>query len=98
MTVPWSLSTANHRSVDTTIGVAHDLESAITATLAATHDAIEAARASAGPVARYELRAGSELVAIIQTGVDEHGQPDHAETAALIARIALRQPVSSVPQ
>lgn len=97
MTVPWSLTTTNHRTVDTTTAVAHDVESAVTATLAAAHDAIEAARASQAPTARYELRADSELVAIIQTGVDEHGRPDCTATVDLIRRIAAQQALSPVP-
>ncbi|AGM31589.1 hypothetical protein MASS_1p0029 (plasmid) [Mycobacteroides abscessus subsp. bolletii 50594] len=98
MTVPWSLTTTDHRTVDTTIGVARDLDAAVMAALAAAYDAIEAAGASQARTARYELRAESGLVAIIQTGVDEDGRPDHTATADLIRRIATQQAVSPVPE
>ena len=61
---------------------------AVTALLAATQDAIAAAERSAAPAAHYELRAAGALVALIQTGTDEHGDPDYAATSALIQRIA----------
>ena len=52
---------------------------------------------SAAPAARYELRAAAELVAIIQTGADEDGSPDHAATSTLVQRIELERCLSASP-
>jgi hypothetical protein len=97
VTITWSLTTTAPGRIDTTIGVAHDAEAAVTAALAAAQAAIDDARLTASPAARYELRAATELVAIIQTGADEHRHPDHAEAADLLARIAAEQALSSTP-
>lgn len=93
MTVPWSLTTTAPARIDITIGVADDHEAAVTAAQAAIRDA----GVSAAPAARYELRAALDLVAIIQTGTDEAGCPDHAEAAELIRRIAIDRAVSALP-
>lgn len=93
MTVPWSLTTTAPGRIDITIGVADDHEAAVTAAQAAIRDA----RVSAAPAARYELRAALDLVAIVQTGTDEAGCPDHAEAAELIRRIAIDRAVSALP-
>lgn len=88
MTVPWSLTTTTAGRFTTIIDTADDHEAAVTAVLAAALDAIHDARAGALPESpRYELHAGGDLVALIQTGTDETGLPDHAGTAALIQRI-----------
>jgi hypothetical protein len=97
VTVTWSLTTTAPGRIDTTIGVAHDAEAAVTAALAAAQAAIDDARLSASPAARYQLRAGADLVAVIQTGADEHGHPDHAEAGDLLARIAAERALSSTP-
>jgi hypothetical protein len=97
VTVPWSLTTTAPGRIDITIGVADDHEAAVTAAQAAAQAAIRDARVSAAPAARYELRAALDLVAIIQTGTDEAGCPDHAEAAELIRRIAIDRAVSALP-
>jgi hypothetical protein len=97
VTVTWSLTTTAPGRIDTTIGAASDAAAAVGAALAAAQTAIDDARLSAGPAARYELRAGAELVAIIQTGADEHGEPDHDEAGDLLARIAAEEALSSTP-
>jgi hypothetical protein len=102
MTVTWSLTTTTITTtapgrIDTTIGAAGDAAAAVSAAMAAALAAIDDARLSASPSARYKLRAGAELVAIIQTGTDEHGHPDHAEAADLLARIAAERALSSTP-
>jgi hypothetical protein len=97
VTLSWSLTTTAPGRIDTTIGVAVDAEAAVTAAMAAAQAAIDGARVSARPAARYELRAAAELVAIIQTGADEHGRPDHAEAGGLLGRIAAQQAVSAQP-
>lgn len=89
MAVSWSLTATGPNRIDTVMGRARDQEDAVTALLAATQDAITTDALSAAPAARYELRAAGELVALIQTGADEHGNPDYASAAALIQRIAL---------
>jgi len=50
--------------------------------------ALAAAERSGALAARYELRAAGALVALIQTGTDQHGNPDYGATRALIQRIA----------
>lgn len=97
MTVPWSLTTTAPQRIDTTIGVADDHDAAVTALLFAAQDAIAAAELSAAPVARYELRASDELVALIQAGVDEDGRPDYASASRLIQRIEWQRYLSAAP-
>ena len=41
---------------------------------------------------RYTLQLGDQLAAIIQTGDDELGLPDHPATAELLAAIQHRSP------
>lgn len=96
MTVPWSLTITAPGRIDTTMGMADD-HAAVTATLAAGQDGIDDARRSAAPAARYELRADADLVAIIQTGADQAGCPDHAQAAELVRRIAIDRALSVLP-
>lgn len=80
------------------IDVAEHHDAAVTAVLVAALDATPEARARELPRSpRYELRAGGELVALIETGTDETGFPDHAEAAALIQRIELTGNFSGMP-
>lgn len=95
MSVPWSLTTTAPVRIDTTMGTADSRDAAVTAVLVAAHDAITAAELSAAPQSRYELRAGGDLVAVIQTGADEDGRPDHFSTRALIQRIEWQRYLSS---
>lgn len=97
MTVTWSLTATAPGRIDTTIGVAADHDAAVTAVLAAAQDAIDDARKASSPAARYELRATGELVAVIQTGADDDGRPDHASTGALIQRIEWERYLSASP-
>ena len=96
MAVPWSLTTATHVRIDTTVGMADDPDAAMTAVLAAAQDAIASAGLSAAP-ARYELRAADQLVALIGTGVDEDGEPDYASTSGLFRRIECQRYLSAAP-
>lgn len=95
MFVSWSITTTAPGRIESTIGMADDHESAVLAVLAAAQAAIEDARVLAAPAARYELRAAAELVAIIQTGANEDGCPDHAETGEMIRRIAAQRALSA---
>lgn len=88
MSVPWSLTVTTFDRIDTVMDDASDREDAVTALLAATQDALAAAERSGALAARYELRAAGALVALIQTGTDQHGNPDYGATRALIQRIA----------
>jgi len=94
--VSWSLTITAPGRIDTTMGIA-DHDAAVTAVLAAAQAAIDDARVSAVPAVRYELRAAMELVAIIQTGADEDGSPDHA-TSALLQRIEIGRYLSASPR
>jgi CelD/BcsL family acetyltransferase involved in cellulose biosynthesis len=98
VTVPWSLTTTAPGRIDTTMDIADDHDAAVTAVLAAAQAAIDDARVSATPAVRYELRAATELVAIIQTGADEDGSPDHAATSALVQRIEIERYLSALPR
>jgi hypothetical protein len=98
VTVPWSLTTTAPGRIDTTMDIADDHDAAVTAVLAAAQAAIDDARVSATPAVRYELRAATELVAIIQTGADEDGSPDHAATSALVQRIEIERYLSASPR
>ena len=98
MTVSWSLTITAPGRIDTTMGIADDHDAAMTAVLAAAQAAIDDARVSAVPAVRYELRAAMELVAIIQTGADEDGSPDHAATSALVQRIEIGRYLSASPR
>ncbi|AFM20607.1 hypothetical protein Mycch_6005 (plasmid) [Mycolicibacterium chubuense NBB4] len=87
-TVPWSLTTTTADRVSTVIGRADNHQAAITAVLVTALEAIHTAWISESPeVPRYELRADNTLVALVQTGSDDQCRPDHADAAALIARI-----------
>jgi hypothetical protein len=97
VTVPWSLTITAPDRIDTTMGIADDHDAAVTAVLGAAQAAIGDARLSAAPAARYEMRAAGELVAIIQTGPDADGSPDHTATSALVARIELERYLSALP-
>lgn len=88
MSVAWSLTVTGLDRIDTVLGCAGDGEDAVTALLAATQDALAAAERSGASAAHYELRAAGALVALIQTGTDEYGNPDYRATRALIQRIA----------
>lgn len=99
MTVAWSLTTTTAGRVDTIIGTAEEHEAAVTAVLAAALDAMHPARTTQLPhTPRYGLRADGGLVALIQTGTDDAGCPDHAEAASLIARIEVARSLSASPR
>jgi hypothetical protein len=96
--VPWSLTTTAPDRIDTAIGIADDHDAAVIAVLAAARDAIDDAWLSAAPMARYELRAADELVAILQTGAEDDGSPDYPATAALVQRIEWQRYLSASPR
>jgi hypothetical protein len=98
MTVPWSLTITAPGRIDTTIGIADHHDAAVTAVLAAAHGAVDDARRRAAPGARYELRAAAEPVAIIATGTDDAGRPDHTATHALLHRIDIERYLSAPPR
>ncbi|BBZ31302.1 hypothetical protein MMAD_55970 (plasmid) [Mycolicibacterium madagascariense] len=99
MTVAWSLTMTTAGRVDTIIDTAEEHDAAVTAVLAAALDAMHAAQTTQLPHSpRYELRADGGLVALIQTGTDDAGSPDHAEAAALIQRIEVARSVSASPR
>jgi hypothetical protein len=98
MAVSWSLTITSPVRIDTTMGMGGDHDAAVTEVLAAAQAAIDDARVTAAPAARYELRAAGELVAIVQTGDDEDGSPDHVSTCALIQRIEVERYLSASPR
>lgn len=99
MTVTWSLTTTITDRVDTIIDTAEDHDAAVTTVLAVALDAMHTARARQLPqTPRYELRADGGLVALIQTGTDDAGCPDHAEAASMIQRIEVARTFSASPR
>ncbi|OFJ54606.1 hypothetical protein [Mycolicibacterium grossiae] len=99
MTVTWSLTTTITDRVDTIFDTAEDHDAAVTAVLAVALDAMHAAGVRQLPqTPRYELRADGGLVALIQTGTDDAGCPDHAEAASMIQRIEVARTFSASPR
>ncbi|WP_292976263.1 hypothetical protein [Mycobacterium sp.] len=97
MSVPWSLTNVESARIDSTMGIANDHCSAVTAVLIAAQDAVDHAAAIAAPSACLELRAADELVALIHSGACEDGRPDFASTRALIQRIEWARHNSAPP-
>jgi hypothetical protein len=89
----WSLTS----SAVTIMGTATDHDAAVTFVLAAAQAAIDQAGRRAVPPSRYELRVDTQLIALIQTGTDEAGSPDHTAASALIARIEAQRSLSAAP-
>lgn len=82
MTTTWTVTRSDHRGERIIIGASTNPDHAHGQLLAAAAALIGRARADERP--RYTLHLGEELIAIIQTGDDEHGRPDHAATAELL--------------
>ncbi|WP_425005573.1 hypothetical protein [Mycolicibacterium sp. S3B2] len=83
MTITWAVTSSGPRSEQTIIGLGDHPAHARTRLAAATAALI--ARAGDDEWPRYTLHLGADLAAIIQTGDDRHGGPDHAATAELLA-------------
>lgn len=82
MTTTWTVTRSDHRGEQIIIGASTNPDHARGQLLAAVAALIGRAGADERP--RYTLHLGEELIAIIQTGDDEHGRPDHAATAELL--------------
>lgn len=78
----WTVTSSHRRGQWTIIGAAANDEHARKQLYAATAAMIGRARADERP--RYTLHLGEQLTAIIQTGDDDLGQPDHTATADLL--------------
>jgi hypothetical protein len=81
---PWTLTTITTGRHNSVIGAADTPEQAREQLIAATRAMI--ARAGADRP-RYTLHVGNELAAIIQTGDDECGLPDHAGAAEQLSHL-----------
>jgi hypothetical protein len=84
-TTTWALHHATPSAHHTEVGTANSAANARHALLDATRAAIAAAAADSCP--RYTLRINDELVAIIATGLDEDGQPDHTEAIYFVDQL-----------
>ena len=95
MTTTWTVTRSSHRGEQTIIGLgdnpAHARE-LLTATTAAL-----IARTGDDEWPRYTLLLGADITAIIQTGDDHDGRPDHAATAELLGCIQHRSPDPFAP-
>lgn len=83
--ITWSLTTLSAGGPTTIAGQARDEHAARRNVAAAAHTT--AGRADAHSRPRYLLHVGGELIALIDTGNDIAGQPDHAEAKRLIELI-----------
>lgn len=81
---PWVLTTSTHDRHTSIIGEATNPDQAREQLVAATLATIN--QAGAG-LPRYTLHIGRALAAIIQTGADEYGTPDHATAAQLVTQL-----------
>ena len=82
MTTTWTVTRSGRRGEQTIIGVGDNPAHARELLTAATAALI--ARAGDDEWPRYTLHLGGDLAAIIQTGDDHLGRPDHAGTAELL--------------
>ena len=80
MTTTWTVTRSDHRGERIIIGASTNPDHARGQLLGAADEG----RGRAEERPRYTLHLGEELIAIIQTGDDEHGRPDHAATAELL--------------
>lgn len=81
----WTVTSTGRRTQQTIIGAGQNAEHARAQLLDAA--AVMIRRAAVDERPRYTLHLGDQLAAIIQTGDDERGQPDHAATADLLANM-----------
>lgn len=78
----WTITSSCRRGQHIIIGAGENPQHARTQLFAAAAAMIRRARADERP--RYTLHLGDRLAAIVQTGDDELGRPDHAATADLL--------------
>lgn len=83
--ITWSLTTLSAGGPATIAGQALDEHAARRSVIAAAHTTVDRADAQSRP--RYLLHVAGQLVALIDTGNDIVGQPDHAEAKRLIELI-----------
>jgi hypothetical protein len=78
----WTVTSSGRHGLRTIIGTSQNPEHAREQLFAAAAAMIR--RASVDERPRYTLHLGDQFAAIIQTGDDERGQPDHPATADLL--------------
>ncbi|MGH3555998.1 MAG: hypothetical protein ACRDTK_00485 [Mycobacterium sp.] len=91
--ITWALTTISRDDVATVTGCANDTTAARDCTVHATRAAIARARSNTRP--RYLLHVDGKPVALIDTGLNHDGQPDHAAAADLLDHMS--QPASCSP-
>lgn len=85
--ITWSLTIHSPAGPTTIVGQALDEPSALSLLLAAVRKDVHSANDRVLP--QYQLHLEGRLIALISTGRDEHGQPDHTEVLELIDRLQL---------
>jgi hypothetical protein len=80
--ITWALTTISADNVATVASRANNATAARDCTIHATRAAIARARPNTRP--RYLLHVDGNLVALIDTGLNHDGQPDHAAAADLL--------------
>jgi hypothetical protein len=81
----WTLTTSSSGTHRTTIGPADNPDHARRLLITAARAAIAQATGDSRP--RYTLHIDGHIAAIIQTGDDDLGLPDHAGAAELLAQL-----------
>ena len=95
MTTTWTVTRSSHRGEQTIIGLGDNPGHARGLLTAAAAALI--ARAGDDEWPRYTLLLGADIAAILQTGDDHHGRPDHAGTAELLGCIHHSSPNPFTP-
>lgn len=95
MTTTWTVTRSSHRGEQTIIGLGDNPAHARGLLTAAAAALI--ARAGDDEWPRYTLHLGADFAAILQTGDDHHGRPDHAGTAELLGCIHHSSPNPFTP-
>lgn len=85
--ITWSLTIHSPAGPTTVVGQALDETAALPLLLAAVHKAVHSANDRVLP--QYQLHLDGRLIALISTGRDDHGQPDHSQVLELIDRLQL---------
>lgn len=85
--ITWSLTIHSPAGPTTVVGQALDEAAALSLLLAAVRKAVHSADDRVLP--QYQLDLDGRLIALLSTGRDDHGQPDHTEVLELIERLQL---------
>ena len=85
--ITWSLTIHSPAGPTTVVGQALDEAAALPLLLAAVRKAVHSADDRVLP--QYQLHLDGRLIALLSTGRNDYGQPDHTEVLELIERLQL---------